>query len=742
MRIAAELTALWLVYGLACWFVGRVAGFALGFLGLRFATRPTPESHALAAFAGTGLLCTLFGAASYLGLSGRPAAVAAAAGCAALAGVAFYRGARGLVRVSKIQDLLLLGLAVGCGGGLSLTPSYVGGGPALVGDENAYIDVADYLQDHAFGDAVVLDPAHPNTARSQLFQKVGHRMAPTFFHALVTAAHPHRTALDTYPPVVAWGYTLNVLGIFLAARWAAGASRAAAAGGALVAAVVFSPLYTAVLIGFMHQLYGTGWMLVTLAVAARSAASPSHLRAGAPVVGSSAALWLVSYSEMAPVIVAVLGGWVVAFAVRYRSIGRWRGLANAVVVSLAVFLVLGGHELTRLPRRLPYVHQVLGWHVELTSTQFFGLAIGGAELGPVGTIDSRPATVAFGLLFAAGGWVLVRNGRVVALTALAAFAALTLYFKLYSLDPWTGRVGHTWHLYKIACWVYPLVAAVEAAGLGYLVSGGRLRLVALVIAALAAVWAGPYHLRSSDWSAEQAKRYTKTEAPLRDARRLRRVLADEPGKQIYLMNDEPGTWRRNIGSILFNGRTFANDWRRSVGMFSLDANFYEPRPLPAAGEMLVVTQFPPADVPVRRLPCGYAVVPADRPFASGMMTCDQGVWLESDGMPFTIIGPTKPATVTVWAPSDGTYSFSGVIHPGPALEPGLVTRIIVTVNDATTGAEASARYDSTFSAPIHLQRGENLISVRSAHPTRPGWEKTDQGHRELVVGFTHPALTR
>ncbi|OWK46313.1 hypothetical protein [Fimbriiglobus ruber] len=738
MRIAAELTALWLVYGLACWFVGRVAGFALGSLGLRFATRPTPESHALAAFAGTGLLCTLFGAASYLGLSGRPAAVAAAAGCAALAGVAFYRGARGLVRVSKIQDLLLLGLAVGCGGGLSLTPSYVGGGPALVGDENAYIDVADYLQDHAFGDAVVLDPAHPNTARSQLFQKVGHRMAPTFFHALVTAAHPHRTALDTYPPVVAWGYTLNVLGIFLAARWAAGASRAAAAGGALVAAVVFSPLYTAVLIGFMHQLYGTGWMLVTLAVAARSVASPPHLRAGAPVVGSSAALWLVSYSEMAPVIVAVLGGWVVAFAVRYRSIGRWRGLANAVVVGGMFFLMFGGHELTRLPRRLPYVHQVLGWHVELTSTQFFGLAIGGAELGTAGTIEfSRPATVAFGLLFAAGGWVLVRNGRVVALTALAAFAALTLYFKLYSLDPWTGRVGHTWHLYKIACWVYPLVAAVEAAGLGYLLGGARRsRLAAVAVAVLAAAWAGPYHLKSAEWSAKCAAYYCKTEAPLRDARRLRRVLADEPGKQIYLMNDEPGTWRRNIGSILFNGRTFANDWRRSVGMFSLDANFYEPRPLPAAGEMLVVTQFPPADVPVRRLPCGYAVVPADRPFLCSQMNNPQGIDVGPDGSPMAHLS-LKPATIAAWAPADGTYIFSGHIYPGPALEAGLPPRVVITIDDRDT--VATAKEDYSFSAPVVLKCGENIIAFRSAFPPRAGWP-VGSDPREMIVRFLHPQL--
>src|SRR5207249_7795144 len=133
--------------------------------------------------------------------------------------------------------------------------------------------IVDYLQDHSFGRPAVPDSTYPQSGWAICFQTIGHRMAASFFQALLTAAVPGRTALDTYVPATAWGVTLNVLGIFLAARWCGGAARPVAACAALLAGVVFTPLHTAAAHGYLPQLYGTGWMLATVAVAAPSPAS-------------------------------------------------------------------------------------------------------------------------------------------------------------------------------------------------------------------------------------------------------------------------------------------------------------------------------------------------------------------------------------------------------------------------------------------------------------------------------------
>src|SRR5207237_919419 len=155
-------------------------------------------------------------------------------------------------------------------------------------------------------------------------------------HALVTAPFPRCTAYETFAPVLAWGVTLNVLGVYLAARWFGRGSRPVAAGGAMLAGVLFSPLHTTAAHGFMHQLYGTGWLLATAAVAARSRSSRPQLAAAAPLAGGCAASWLAAYNEMAPLIAVTGFAWLLGVGRWHRRLGGWVPALSAVACAAVV----------------------------------------------------------------------------------------------------------------------------------------------------------------------------------------------------------------------------------------------------------------------------------------------------------------------------------------------------------------------------------------------------------------------
>src|SRR5262249_7382546 len=68
--------------------------------------------------------------------------------------------------------------------------------------------------------------------------------------------------------------------------------------------------------------------------------------------------------------------------------------------------------------------------------------------------------------FFAGVRLLVRRRQALPVTAaLVVIAALTAYFRLLARDPWTGEAGHSWNLFKLCQWAFPLVTALEIVGL-------------------------------------------------------------------------------------------------------------------------------------------------------------------------------------------------------------------------------------------------------------------------------------
>src|SRR5262249_9801692 len=54
------------------------------------------------------------------------------------------------------------------------------------------------------------------------------------------------------------------------------------------------------------------------------------------------------------------------------------------------------------------------------------------------------------------------------LTALALLAGLVAFYSLFVEDPWTGRRGHSWNVFKAVQWAFPLVVLLVATGADWL----------------------------------------------------------------------------------------------------------------------------------------------------------------------------------------------------------------------------------------------------------------------------------
>jgi hypothetical protein len=72
----------------------------------------------------------------------------------------------------------------------------------------------------------------------------------------------------------------------------------------------------------------------------------------------------------------------------------------------------------------------------------------------------------YAALAALGFSRIARRPRASGLAASAVVLGLGIaYFALMAPDPWTGQVGHTWNIFKLVQWAYPLVLIAELQGL-------------------------------------------------------------------------------------------------------------------------------------------------------------------------------------------------------------------------------------------------------------------------------------
>jgi hypothetical protein len=544
---------------------------------------------ALRALVGALAWVTALAILSGFGLSAPQGAAVTAAAHVLPLGIVVSRRVRGGVRRRRPSPpgSLLLPSALLASALVSLLPVLLTAGFASANDTWLYCAFSEWLQDHPFLGPAQPDPGSPLSGPPVLYRRWGFSLAATQAVALAEAASG-RSALEVYPAVSALAVALSVAGVFLAARWGLRLTDRRAAGAALAFAVLPHPLVWGHHNGFLSQAWATAALLLFLALLGRASRPRAWRGPEALTVGLALAFLALAYLPFVPVAGFAAAAHVAVHLVRARRAGALPRLAGFWGAAALVALALSRFDPAGLARGFGVLLSVpVGGHVGLTARELAEFAMGVRALG----VDTGPALahvlewvtpllslVGLLLLLAGAATGPRKPARVPLSAALALFVGGIVYQALFRLDPWTGERGHTWGVFKLLQWQYPLVLLLQAAGLiavrNRLSRRGEWR-VAIPAVALAAALAGAVLLVHVPW----ARRLGRSQAallqedrPLEAVPRLRRALGSLPPGRLLLVG-RPSNRHVFFGAhlaLLAWPRPIVGDWKGSAGLESME----------------------------------------------------------------------------------------------------------------------------------------------------------------------------
>jgi hypothetical protein len=379
--------------------------------------------------------------------------------------------------------------------GLALLPVALGGGFSFGNDTYTYSAFSEWLQAHAFSEQARWDPMSPVTGIPALWQSQGYDLGIAHWLALWQSCFRPATVLVVYPSVSTFGLVLLTAVTWVAARQLLRLGKLGAGAVALAFSGVPHALYWGHHNGFLQQGYALPLLLFGLVVVARSAPRSRWTAGTAALLALPAAFLLSVYLPLLPVLGAAGAVAAASFVVRarrLRALGRLSGFAAATALCVALFAArdLVG-ALSPLHR---FATSVAGGHVPWTAPDFLQFAVGArvlapgwesVEVAPWSAVNRALAPV-YAALVLAGLGLAARRSRTRPLAAAAAVVLLgAAYFALAVRDPWSGRLGHTWNVFKLAQWGWPFALLLAAGALGRLASRrprARAVVAALVLA--------------------------------------------------------------------------------------------------------------------------------------------------------------------------------------------------------------------------------------------------------------------
>ncbi len=511
----------------------------------------------------------------------------------------------------------------------ALLPALRTNGYAIGNDTYTYCAYSEWLQGHGFGEECPYDPESPVTSIPRLYQLLRYDLGIAHLLGLVQAGTRSPSALIAYPPAAAWGIVLLVCSVVLVGRWTLRLSWPWAGLAAFLFAVVPHGVYWGHHNGSLQQTHALPVLLLGVALLTR-AVSPRWWRPGTAVLlAIPVAFLIVVYLPMLPVlgaaaVVALAQGFAGA---RRRGAGR-RGLAFVGTAGLVVVLFAFRDLVGVVERYVEFVTTAPGAHIGFGPLDFalFGagtrvLAPGGknVEVVPWSAVNRAltPAYLALALAGLAFAW---RGGRTRGLAAAASLLLFALgYYALVARDPWTNEIGHTWSLFKLLQWAFPVIFLLEVLGLRRL--AGRRRGLSRLVPIVA--WSLPCTLLSVHWVWAARLGLTMREIlpferPLEELPALRqRIQGLPPGK--LLVVERPANrhrWLAATTALLAYPRPIVGDWSASASMEgnqqmyrSLLRDIFQPGVVP-----LVAGFVPFQNGGVEDLGGGYArVLPSGRP---------------------------------------------------------------------------------------------------------------------------------
>lgn len=530
----------------------------------RVVSRITPEAAAFAAFVGTGAFSLLVGLFCYAGAPAPGATAITLLVVVALAALALGLRPQAPRFAWKRIDLTAIvvlgaGTAFGC-----FLPILLGDAVNICNDSYTYLSIGESLQKHPFDSSIPHDFDHPVLGSALLYQSAGLRMGASFLLAAIQSLLPGTSSLDVYPGVAAWGLALNVVGLFLICRWVFGMKRWHAYVACAIAVATLNPVYYSMQAGFFPQLFGTASLAVILAWLARLLI-PRHQSLGnATLAGLLAAMQLSFYSELTPLIALMLGCFVVLGAYRAYATSQFMTFARLATIGLLAAVVFGNFEWLRFVRVFKMqLYAVVGWNVDWSPTQFWSFALGVrsyfmTRYATLFLVETIVATIAFGvgMLYAYRS----RSGRLLFAVTGVLFL-LTGYF-LFKRNPWTNEFGHTWSIFKLTKWAFPILFAAQAAGVAAMLrSRPKLSGAIAVVLVCITVQGLAVHWKNAKDTVQRVRVDMAVTSPMTEYRALRSKLNDLGNPPIYFVHPEEGLWPRVTASYLLYPSRFVSSWK-------------------------------------------------------------------------------------------------------------------------------------------------------------------------------------
>jgi hypothetical protein len=465
---------------------------------------------------------------------------------------------------------------------VALLPVLRTNGFAIGNDTYTYCAFSEWLQHHGFSETCRLDPFSPVTGIPWLWQRLHYDLGIAHLLALVQAAAAAPVSLLVYPATAAFGMVAVSAALFLAGRGVLRLGSAWTGGTTLVFAVVPHALYWGHHNGFLQQTYALAVLLLGVVLFARSARPPRFSLGNAVLGAIPFAFLLAVYLPLLPALGLVGALALVQGFRRARRRGAQRRFAAWAGGVAALFVLLGLRDLVGVVLRMRgFMTDVAGGHIPLAAVEFFQFALGARVFAPGSTsVESWPwtalnralAPLTLGLALYGLGQAL-RRERSRGLGAVSClFGVAILYYALAVEDPWKHRLGHTWNVFKLCQWSYPVALLLAALGLRALVRRARpeARLVVSSLALLAPLSLAPAHWAWSERLGLTMREVLPGARPLEELGGLkRRVQALPPGT--LLVVGRPANVNRWLGAytgLLAYPRAIVGDWADSASVSS------------------------------------------------------------------------------------------------------------------------------------------------------------------------------
>jgi hypothetical protein len=560
-----------------------------GAFGIRLLNRFSSIGLAASAIFGTAFWVLAFGVQSYAGLTAPQIARVLLGAHFGLFLLVLYRRRTAVLWPTRpvLPTIALVGVCMAIAL-VGLLPVLRGDGYDPLNDSIFYCAHADWMQEYPFGlFRGQYDDHRPISGAVIGFEEHGLRMGANFFLALVQAGSNASCSMLVFPAVMTFGLVLSVLAFYLCGRWALNLPPWVSIGGCIAFALIAHPLFVGAHTGFLAQMYGVPALFFLTALLSRSLVTHAWDAPTAALIGLASAFMLSTYNEMLPLAVWLMG-WFLSLALVHAIRQRSGPALIRFTMLIVVFgLIFTNVELDRARRALPsQLTSTFGSEIRMSKLEFSDFALGcrlnefAPLLKPWDDIRSRFSVFYFGLAVL-GVIYCIRARQGALLLALGGLMALlAVYFAFFTKDPFTGRVGHTWNLFKLAQWAYPFVLILQVAGIYLLIqTAPSIGWIVLTLAALNVLMSLPQHWGWSVHVSNRMRQIILSDHPMTEIRQIKKRLLSLPEGTLHLVDTGAGPARDWAGyiALLAFPRPIVGNWAEAAYIHGIPEMWGAPR---------------------------------------------------------------------------------------------------------------------------------------------------------------------